>query len=231
MSGEAIVEHHRVVPSDILVGVPCYRDGAMVAACLDSLGERGVQLLIVDNGADADVKAVIDDRGVVIRNAVNRYVNPAWNQILEYFLASKAYRLLVLANSDLVMAPGWAAQLRDHDRRTGDQIFVGKVGEADDALSLGAFFAMTVVVARVVCPIPAELLVYGGDDFIFEVSRRVGFPTGVAAGVTMQHAVSGTIRKSPEVWEIGRRDNQRWHHHVLPNLVPARVREHQQRHR
>jgi GT2 family glycosyltransferase len=208
--------------ADILVGVPCYKDGAMVDRCLRSLRDPAAQLLIVDNGSGPDVKAAIAGQGIVIRNEQNRYVNPAWNQVMEFFLARlDRYDLLVLANSDLVLDADWATKLRRHraaDPR--DQLMFGKA--ADDS-SMGAFFAMTAAVVRAVWPIPDDLLIYGGDDFIFEVNRRVGFAETVIESLTMFHEVSGTISKSPELWEIGRRDNQRWHHHVLPNLVPIRV--------
>lgn len=214
-----------VVDADILVGVPCYKDGPMVERCLRSLRESKIQLLVVDNGSAHDVKEVIADKGVVIRNEVNRYVNPAWNQMMRYFLdRSPQYDLLVIANSDLVLDGGWAAKLRAHraaDRR--EQLIFGKVGA--DHCSMGAFFAMTQAAVQASCPIPEELLIYGGDDFIFEVNRRIGFVEVVIEALTMFHEVSGTISKSPELWEIGRRDNARWHHHVLPKLVPQRVEE------
>ena len=195
----------------------------MVERCLRSLLEPKVQLLIVDNGSAADVRQVIDGKGVVIRNAVNRYVNPAWNQMMEWFLARQdQYDLLVLANSDLVLDAGWADKLRVHRRSSMlDQIIFGKVGPQDR--SMGAFFAMTRGVVLATCPVPDDILIYGGDDFIFEVNRRVGFAESVVDDLTMFHAVSGTISKSPELWEIGRRDNARWHHHVLPMIVPRRV--------
>ena len=80
----------------------------MVDRCLRSLAEPGVQLLLVDNGSDPDVKRAISGKGIVIRNAVNRYVNPAWNQILQVFLKRSRYDILVIANSDLVLDPGWS---------------------------------------------------------------------------------------------------------------------------
>ena len=84
---------------------------------------------------------------------------------------------------------------------------------------------MSAKVVQAVYPIPDDLLIYGGDDFIFEVNRRVGFSEHVVPTLTMFHAVSGTISKSPELWEIGHRDNARWHHHVLPKIVPSRVKQ------
>ena len=217
-------EHVVAADADILVGVPCYKDGLMVDRCLRSLLEPRIQLLIVDNGSTPDVKQVLVDKGVVIRNEVNRYVNPAWNQMMEWFLRLDRYDLLVLANSDLVMTAGWASKLRAH--RTAnrqDQIIFGKVDSGQS--SMGAFFAMTRRSVLACYPIPDDILIYGGDDFIFEVNRRVGFPESVVEDVTMFHAVSGTISKSPELWDIGKRDNERWHHHVLPNIVPQRVEE------
>jgi hypothetical protein len=68
-------------------------------------------------------------------------------------------------------------------------------------------------------------LIYGGDDFIFEVNQAVGFTEHVINELTMFHVVSGTISRSPELWEIGHRDNARWHQHVLPKLVPERVKD------
>ena len=210
--------------ADILVGVPCYRDGPMVDRCLRSLQEPRIQLLIVDNGADQDVKQVIGGKGVVIRNKVNRYVNPAWNQMMQWFLDAGPYDLLVLANSDLVMTAGWSAKLRAH-RVTNrqEQIIFGKVGPAQR--SMGAFFAMTRRSVEASYPIPDDLLIYGGDDFIFEVNRGIGFSETVVDDLTMFHAVSGTISKSPELWKIGRRDKKRWHRRVRPKIVPRRVRK------
>jgi hypothetical protein len=220
-----IVEQLIVPAADILVGVPCYKDGPMVERCLVSLQEPGVQLIIVDNGSGLDVKTAVTGKGFVIQNDVNRYVNPAWNQVMEWFLARPGrYDLLVIANSDLVLDVGWAAKLRArHVAGGGERILFGKVGPQQS--SGGAFFAMTPGAVMAVYPIPDELLIYGGDDFIFEVSRRVGVAEVVVEDLTLFHAVSGTISKSPELWDIGRRDNANWHQHVLPELVPARVQE------
>jgi GT2 family glycosyltransferase len=220
------IDEQVVVPdADLLVGIPCYKDGPMVDRCLRSLQESRVQLLIVDNNSAPDVKHALDGKGIVIRNDANRYVNPAWNQMMEWFLARIGrYDLLVLANSDLVLDAGWAAKLRAHrETNRKEQIIFGKVGPEHS--SLGAFFAMTRRAVEATHPIPDDILIYGGDDFIFEVNRRVGFSESVIEDLTMFHAVSGTISKSPELWEIGHRDNARWHHHVLPKIVPRRVED------
>lgn len=219
------VEEYVIVPNaDILVGVPCYKDGPMVARCLDSLVVPGVQLLIVDNGSAVDVKQAIAGKGLVIRNAVNRYVNPAWNQMMEWFLArSSQYDLLVLANSDLVLDPGWADKLRRHRAaHKEDQIIFGKVDPTHS--SMGAFFAMTRGAVEATYPIPDDILIYGGDDYIFAMCGGVGFPMHVVDDLRMFHEVSGTIKKSPELWAIGGQDNQNLHHKVFSFIVPQRIK-------
>jgi hypothetical protein len=227
----SIEEQVVVTDADILVGVPCYKDGPMVNRCLRSLQEPRVQLLIVDNGSALDVKQAIADKGIVIRNAVNRYVNPAWNQMMAFFLnRPDRFDLLVIANSDLVMDSDWASKLRKH-RETSkeEQIVFGRVGRPDpshpEQCSMGAFFAMTQGAVQASYPIPDEILIYGGDDFIFHVNRGVGFSEKVIESLTMSHVVNGTISKSPEIWDVGLRDQTRWYSHVLPELVPQRIRE------
>ena len=220
---DAIEEHVIVADADLLVGVPCYKDGPMVERCLQSLQEPKVQLLIVDNGSEPDVKSAIDERGIVIRNDVNRYVNPAWNQLMRYFLDRlKRFKLLVIANSDLVLDPGWSSKLRGH-LGDGEQVLFGFDAPRQRS-SRGSFFAMTPRAAKASCPIPDDLLVMGGDDFIFEVSRGVGCAKIVDESITMTHVERGTYDKSPEIWDVARRDTDRWNDYVRRDLVPRRIR-------
>jgi len=215
-----------VVPgADILVGVPCYKDGPMIERCLQSLIEPGVQILIVDNGSPADVKQVLHGRGIVIRNALNRYVNPAWNQMMQLFLAERRHDLLVLANSDLVLDPGWADKLRTQQRKVrSDQIIFGFDAPRGHA-TRGEFFALSRRAAAACCPIPDDLLVLGGDDFIFHVADGIGCEKHAVKELTLSHVIRGTYDKSPEVWRIGRCDTAAWFEHVLPALVPQRINQ------
>ncbi len=211
--------------ADILVGVPVYKDGLMVQRCLASLEEPGVQLLIVDNGSDPDVKQVLPGKGVIIRNAQNRYVNPAWNQVMEFFLAHRGrYKVLVLANSDLILDAGWAAKLREHLQAGSDAQIIFGVDAQRTRSSLGSFFAMTPEVVRASWPIPDDFLIFGGDDFIFHVNFGLRRSQHVLGSLTMFHVERGTYDKSPEIWEIGRRDTDRWNAYG-PDLAERRVNE------
>lgn len=220
------LEEHVVVPdADILIGVPCFKDGPMVDRCLRTLEEPGVQLLLVDNGSDPDVKEAIEGKGVVIRNDVNRYINPAWNQIMEVFLARPDYDICVIANSDLVLDPGWAERLRAHrSTHPREQIIFG-MDAPRQRRSIGTFFVMTRRAALASYPIPEDLLVLGGDDFIFHVNAGVGHEEHVVPSIAMTHVERGTYDKAPEIWDVARRDTDRWNKYGLRELVPRRIKE------
>jgi glycosyltransferase involved in cell wall biosynthesis len=209
-----------------LVGVPCYKGGSMVDRCLRSLEEPGVQLLIVDNGSTSDVKQVISGRGIVIHNDVNRYVNPAWNQMMRFFLDHQgSYDLLVIANSDLVLDSGWSAKLREHRQANRHEQTIFGIDTRRQRRSAGAFFAMTRSAVAASCPIPDDLLVFGGDDFIFYVSIGIGCREHVVPSITMTHVERGTYDKSPEVWNIAQRDTDRWIARGLEEWVPGRIKK------
>ena len=215
-----------VADADILVGVPCYKDGPMVDRCLRSLQESRVQLLIVDNGAASDVKHAITGKGIVIRNDVNRYVNPAWNQMMRFFLDQpNRYDFLIIANSDLVLDAGWAEKLRAHRQVHKQEQFVFGIDAPRRRTSLGSFFAMTRRSVSASYPVPDDLLVMGGDDFIFQVNRGIGCAEMVVDSITMTHVERGTYDKSPEIWDIARRDTDRWNQYVFRDLVPRRIKE------
>jgi glycosyltransferase involved in cell wall biosynthesis len=224
---KSVVDEQVVVPdADVLVGIPCYKDGPMVDRCLRSLQEPKVQLLIVDNGSGLDVKQAIDGRGIVIRNDINLYVNPAWNQMMRWFLdRADQYDLLVIANSDLVLDAGWSLKLRAHRRTSRQEQIIFGIDAPRRRSSMGTFFAMTRRAVAASCPIPDDLLVMGGDDFIFNVSRDVGCSSTIVKSITMTHVERGTYDKSPEIWDVAARDTDRWNQYGLRDLVPRRVRD------
>src|SRR5579859_4489331 len=101
----------------VLVGIPVlYNGNTCLKAFKSVIGEA--DLLIIDNGSENDVKQAIREiwhehaNVKVIQNAENLFVNPAWNQIIKYFLDSK-YDQLVIMNSDLILELGWSSYLVD----------------------------------------------------------------------------------------------------------------------
>ena len=185
----------------IMLGTPCFaEDYALLVQALRSFQQPDVDVVAIDNGGSPDVKRAIEEMTQdisVIRNARNIYVNPAWNQLAKQFLDSDA-EILVLANADLAVAPGWAASLlmrHERARDCGDPEFwfgriVHNVEEAlrpcapsiettDTQGTAGSFFAMTRAAVRIAFPVPAELLIWYGDGWIHTLLSKAGY-RGVA---------------------------------------------------
>ena len=163
-------------------------------------------MIAIDNGGSSDVKLALYEMSgsdiTIIKNPKNVYVNPAWNQLAERFLASDA-EILVLANADLAAAPGWATSLlmrHDQARQNGDKEFwfgriVHDVAETDrpctPSLELtdahgtaGSFFAMTREAVRYAFPVPSELLIWYGDGWIHTLLSKAGY-----CGVTLRDMI------------------------------------------
>lgn len=214
----------------IMLGVPCFaEDYAPLIQALKSFQQPDVDVVAVDNGGSLDVKRALEEMArdiTVIRNERNVYVNPAWNQLADKFLASNS-EILVLANADLAVAPGWAASLlmrHEQTKENGKQEFwwghFGHLGskppsseEADAAsqCSCGSFFALTKVAVKICFPIPGELLIWYGDNWIVTKLTRARY-----RGVTLRNVfcwpptASVSQRRLPELNSILIRDQEAW---------------------
>jgi len=181
----------------IMLGTPCFaEDREMLLRALRSFQQPEVDVVAIDNGGSPDVKAVLSEMssGIsIIRNSRNVYVNPAWNQLAERFLASDS-EILVLANADLAAAPGWStALLMRHgwaSQHSEHEFWFGRiVHDVEDALrpcpssvettdaqsTAGSFFAMTREAVRIAFPVPSELLIWYGDGWIHTLLSKSGY--------------------------------------------------------
>jgi len=219
----------------ILLGVPCFAEPReLLTRALRSFLEDEVAVVAVDNGAATDVKAVLAEMEPsieILRNPTNIYVNPAWNQLAAHFLASDS-EILVLANADLIAAPHWSASLllrRDHSRSKGDREFwfgraLSSVNEASRAQTAsidtvdgssgrsvsGAFFAMTREAVSIAFPIPPELLIHCGDDWIHSLLSEAGFRQRTLYGMAVWHEGFVSGGHVPEFHSMTAHDRVAW---------------------
>ena len=218
-----------------MLGAPVFReDRAMVENAIRSFMDPLVDVIIIDNGSTDEAKAGIatfEDHIDVVCNPENIYVNPAWNQIAERFLASQA-EVLVVANSDLIAKPGWAETLFSRHResrarefwfgrRTGDQREVEveaprshTTRESGAPNTRGGFFALTRAAVQLVFPLPAPPLIWYGDDWIFNILLRVGFRAVTLEDVVVWHAESVSQKRLPDLNSIVGQDRQQWDLHL-----------------
>ena len=219
----------------IMLGVPCFAESReLLESSLRSFMEPEVDVVAVDNGGSLVVKAVLGELEpliTVLRNPENVYVNPAWNQLAAHFLASES-EILLLANADLIAAPNWSASLLmrcDRARAAGDrEYWLGRALSAE-AESLapqtpsvetvehsaggsvsGAFFAMTQEAASIAFPIPPELRIHCGDDWVHLLLAEAGFRQRILRDMAVWHKgfVSGS--RLPEFAAVIDRDRVLW---------------------
>jgi glycosyltransferase involved in cell wall biosynthesis len=218
----------------IFLGVPCLaEDPTMLDRALTAFAEPEVAVVAVDNGATAGVKAVLetaanDNRSVVVsHHSENIYVNPAWNELAARFLASAA-TVLVLANADLEVNPGWSRSLllRIDRARSARQWWRGRgvdtAEEAHQAVkpsgelsddprhTAGAFFALPREAVEAAFPIPPELRIWYGDTWIETVLQAAGFEAVTLRDVLAYHAGKVSSNQLPELGAIVAEEGQRW---------------------
>lgn len=188
---------------DILVGMLTYKKAAITQRAIASIG-TDVDLLVVDNGADKDVKAILPVEGV-IHNNKNVGVNPGWNQIVSHFLAGD-WKWLVVASSDVTMANDWATVLRSkmdvpkavfiprlvdnvHDiNRRGPETV-----EVVHSATAGYFYCMPREAVEIAFPIPEEIKIWFGDEWVFTKLRRLGWETQIVNNMLAHHVWSSNI--------------------------------------
>lgn len=218
----------------ITVGVPFFRDEPeALHETVKSLLDPGVELIVVDNGLpDESRSKLFDFRSAlveVIHNSENVYVNPAWNQIAETFLKTRS-DLLIIANSDVLLAPGWAEHL---ERAVGDarndRFWVGRLvarqeelsasghESVEDALawapggSWGAFFVLQRREVERVFPIPHELKLHLGDNWVFDFLVRTDMRAQIVNGVRLWHAgARGMDQLGARAHELTAKDRALW---------------------
>jgi len=218
-----------------LVGIPCLYGVEHTREAIDSVIKTpNTHLLLIDNGSEISVKDLIYDYALknenvsVIHNKENIYVNPAWNQILTYFLDSECDRLLIM-NSDLVLQSQWNFVLNSYldefkndipvpfisnDRKTVDYcypLFDGtyKAIEVTEGTP-GVLIVINKEHASNIYPIPETIKVWFGDNWIYEGLRKLGYKTVVLNNLIAYHSGSQNVSKVEGIGKIIEQDKIEW---------------------
>lgn len=197
----------------ILVGIPCLFGAAHTKESIDSVINEAAVLLI-DNGAEKSVKDVISKYNChKIHNKDNLFVNPAWNQIISFFLNSD-YDSLVIMNSDLIMNKGWSDVLKSVEE---DIIAVPNMGAAAQDSEVysgtpGVFIHLNKTQARIIYPITSCIKVWYGDNWVYEILRSLGYKTVVYHKLIATHYHSGSqnVSRVKGISEIIEEDKRQW---------------------
>ena len=216
----------------ILVGIPCVTGPIHCRASIKSAISYA-DVLIIDNGATKEVKDVLLEikdtyttpyKLFTIVNKDNIYVNPAWNQIMEYFLEHKEYDYLIIMNSDLSMEFPWEWICNERWRNDPDEILVPVLNEGVKYPTYpyflpakivtegtpGAFITLNRRQAKIVYPIPGEIKIWFGDNWIYSTLRNFGYQTVIPPNLTGTTSWSQTVSKIPEATAIIEEDKIAW---------------------
>lgn len=200
----------------LIVGVPVFRIPDLVRRCLTSLADSPADILVVDNAADLDVKAVLGEfsgKIQVITNATNTFCNGAWNKIMEYGLL-QGYDLIGLGSSDAELLPGWHEALQQRMNCFSDEVWIPSLREGADveyADSVAGYFSFLPRAAvKLVYPIPAGLKHWFGDQYMFEKLRRSGWKTAVLQSVKARHQQSAVTAATSEAYAVIEQDKLAW---------------------
>lgn len=223
-----------------LIAIPCLYNAHVCHGSIQSVLNRvGIDVLIGDNGADQDVKDVIEKfkeypNVTVIHEPVNIYVNPIWNKFIKYFLNHPEYDHIILMNSDLLLNHDFHRVLqniwKDYPQLSLIPNMVDKdtlkirVDVNDHLFTIveggipGVFITMSRRQAEFCYPIPSDILLWWGDTYLYSLINAIdGKGTlCVVNTLTAHHIGSETIKRLPEMQEILDKDAQAWETIVEP---------------
>jgi GT2 family glycosyltransferase len=217
----------------ILVGIPCLFGYDHCKKAIDSvLNQNDVDLLLIDNGAEPKVKELIRYYSAFkIVNEKNIYVNPAWNQIIDFFLKSE-HDYLIIMNSDLIMQRNWSEVLRNRWNVNPDEILLPVMGNSIPANVItdvapaelvtsgtpGVFITLNRKQAEMIFPIPEACRVWFGDNWAYDILRTLGFETLIPSNLLAYHAWSQTVNKVKGISAIIEADKVAWRDIVEPKM-------------
>jgi glycosyltransferase involved in cell wall biosynthesis len=208
---------------NLLVCLPVFRNAALVDRCLKAIVDTPATILVVDNAADAETKAVLvkyKDRIEWLENPENMNCNWAWNKGLE---RADEFDVIALGSSDVVLPPHWYETVEKRLHDYSDEVLLPDVGPHTETVAspdsehgtvseniAGAFTFMSATAARIVRPIPSSLKFWFGDEWMFTILRRLGWKTVVLTDLKAYHLQSSSMNVEPSLYQTIEEDKKAW---------------------
>lgn len=207
----------------------------MVDSVLRNSAGHEIEFAFVDNGSSDGTAPYLRElqgrtRAHVITNSENRYVNPAWNQLMEYASGRDA-EMIVLANNDILCGPGWldaATREFKKDRDAGALRYFLPNSQFENPGSFendvritpprqdtvlaraGWCFFFSPEAVRLAFPIPDGLRLWFGDDWIHTVLARNGYKCEAIMDCYCLHYVSVSVNEVGDRVAIIAEDRRRF---------------------
>ncbi len=231
----------------ILCSIPCLFGPIHTKEAIDSVyGKESVDVLLIDNGAEESIKNLFPNYPSthIISNPQNVFVNPAWQQIIDYFLQHEEYSHLIIMNSDLVMQKNWSEVVINRLEENPDEICIPKIIEdkffmTRDNMGIfrtldidtkpsecqivtegtpGVFIVMNRKQVNIISPLPTECKIWFGDQFIYTILRSLGYTTVIPDNLLSYHYWSQNVQKVQGISEMIEEDKVNWTNVAEPKM-------------
>lgn len=203
----------------ILVGVPVIYCEECVRDCIESIEPQADELIIIDNNSTPEIKKIISNKNKIV-NPHNLFVNPAWNQIMEYFLSTDN-DILIILNSDMIVREGSLDIIRNIDIDGDMSIMLPKqVKQFSSHISQdiqtipwgypGIMIILTRKMCEIVYPIPSGIKLWFGDDWMFKNLINAGYSLRIYSSIECIHGGSRSLFSLPDYSSIIEQDKIEW---------------------
>ena len=202
----------------IMIGIPVIYSLNCVKTCIEHAKDQKAELFIIDNNSDKAIKRIIEPYKKIV-NPQNVYVNPAWNQILEEFLQSD-HDVVVIMNSDLYLKHDVIQKLSeldlDKDKTIACLNLVDKFDDCERKITYvndgvaGVFIPLTKKMAKEVYPIPPEIKIWFGDNWIYQRLQKIGYRFTIYSDLQARHIWSSSVGALPEAHQVIEQDKLAW---------------------
>jgi hypothetical protein len=159
------------------------------------------EIILIDN-SEIEVEPLNLNKLNHIKEEKNTYINPAWNK----GVSLAKYDKLLILNDDVWMDWGILDILSEYITPS-----IGAIGFAGNAIDLeettdmmltpvthryGNFGVAMFIHKASWMPIPEEMKLWGGDDWIFVKNRNSGKPNFKLEGMKLYGEISGTLENA-----------------------------------
>lgn len=223
----------------ILLCIPIIKGAEIAKEAINQVINRpDVEVVLLDNGADDDVKNLINSFSqtpnvTIISYPQNVYVTEAWNRFMKMFFHSSCDRLIIM-NSDLTMQKDWDTVVRNcwefnpnyiltpvvlndktkmfEDVNTQTAIFTQVENPA------GIFITLNKKQCELVYPIPSEIKVWFNDTYIMKLLGAHQYEIVVPYNLLAYHHTSTSVSSVSGVHAVIEEDKKAWANIVEPYL-------------
>lgn len=211
-----------------LIVMPAVKNVHVTREAVDSVINHDVDIILCANGADQDIIDLFywykeqSPRVTVWIEPVNIGVNPVWNKFVAHFLNTD-YTHIGILSSDVILQRQWLDYLEQWEG-SGTQIICVEVDkdkvkegiESSGPTTLvtegtnGIFIWLSKEQASLAFPIPEQIKIWFGDNWIHEKLRKAGHPTVIHHNFRAFHGGSVTLKAMDTTSAIIEQDKIEW---------------------